>query len=126
MALTAVQRPLSGSTNGSPINVSSTGGGTNTVIHTHPSATASGLVYDKIWAYATNSSTQNVTITLEFGDSANHVLDEIPPQAGMYPILTGQILFGVSSSGNSAVLRVFASTSAIIDIYGHVDRVTEI
>lgn len=122
MALAVVQRPLSGSTQGMPIQVSATGGGTNTTIHAVVSGTN---IYDQVFAWATNSSTLTVSVVVEWGDSANEIRDEIPARTGYYPLIDGLFLFGVTATGDSATIKIFASTSQVIDIHGHVNRITE-
>ncbi len=119
MALAVVIRPLSGAVDGLPIQVSATTGSA-TVIHTGQSNT---LVFERLYLWATNSTTNAVSTIMEWGPSTNQILDEIPPRAGAYPLVQGLYLLG--RSGSLTVIKMGASASAIIYIFGYVDRVTE-
>jgi hypothetical protein len=119
MALTTVIRPLSGSTDGVGITLSATV--TDTLIHTGPSSTS---VMDQLFMYANNSTSLAVTIRMQYGGSANIAFGEIPARSRI-PIFEDLRIFGVSAGNSATLIQMGASTSAIIDIYGHVNRVTE-
>lgn len=118
MALAIVRRFLSGSTDGLPITISGTASG-GTPIHTGSTSTA---VEQQIFLFANNSSTGAVSVTLEWG-TANQIIDDVPARAGLYPLLTGNSLWGRSAAGT--VLTLFASSSQVIDIYGYLNQITE-
>jgi len=121
MALAAVIRPLSGSSDMLPINVTATADG-GTTIHT---AFTSSLVLDKVWAWVTNTSTVSISLVIEWGPSANKIMEDIPPRVGRYDVLFGNPILGVSTGGSATVIKAHASSSQVLDIYGYVDRVTE-
>jgi len=118
MALATVIRKLSGSIAGEPIQVSATV--TDTVIHT--GATGSNII-DQVFMYAVNSATAAVTLRIQVAGSANIITEEIPPTSDMVPIAGDLRLFG--STGTASVIQMGASTSAVIKIFGHVNRITE-
>lgn len=106
---------LSGSTNGRNVKVAATATA-GTLIHTaHASA------FDEIWAWATNTSTADVKLTIEWGGTTSpDDLTEvtIPAESGDIPIIRGCILTG------SVVFRAFAATANVINIKGFVNRIT--
>ena len=121
MAVTLVQRPLSGSTDGLPIEVSATAGGATTV-HTMVTGTTT---IDRVFMWAGNTSTADITLILEWGASADRYKEVIPAKATAYPVLTGQPVWGRSGSVSATVLKAHAFTSAVIKLVGYVNRVTE-
>jgi hypothetical protein len=105
---------LSGSSNGRNIKIAATATA-GTLIHT---ASASDL--DEIWIYATNSSTSNVKLTIEFGgvtDADDLIEKTIPAEDGFKLIIPGLLLT------NSLVVRAFAATTNVININGFVNRI---
>jgi hypothetical protein len=106
---------LSGSTNGRNILVAATAT-PGTLIHT---ADASAL--DEIWIYATNTSSSNVVLTLEFGGTSGPgdlIEKTIPAEDGFKLIVPGLILT------NSLIVRAFAGTTNVININGFVNRIS--
>jgi len=120
MALTTVIRPLSGSTAGAPVQVSATT--TDTVLHTGPSTST---VIDQMFMYAVNSATARVTIRIQVAGSANIITEEVPAVSYMYPIVSDLRIWGVSAGDTATVIQIGASTSAVVKIFGHVNRITE-
>jgi len=121
MALTVVKRTLNGSNDGLPIEVSATAGGATTV-HTMTSGTN---VMDRIFLWAGNTSTADITLILEWGASADRYKEVIPKETTAYPVLHGNPVWGRSASISATVIKAHASTSAVIKISGYVNRVTE-
>lgn len=121
MAISVEVIPLSGSTDGVGIQVSATAGG-DTLIHTGPS---SSNVHDQCFLFAVNSATAGITLFFEVGGAAHTVFEEVPAKAGRFPVLVDQKIFGVSAGNSATAIRVGASTSGVIDIVGHVNRVTQ-
>ncbi len=118
MATTYTKQKLSGSTNGRQIKIAATST-PGTTIHTTPAGTTS---WDEIWLWATNSSTLPVKLTIEFGGttSPDDTIElVIPPEQGLLPILPGLIL------QNSLVVTAFAATTAVINLSGFVNRITQ-
>lgn len=104
---------LSGSTNGRNVKVAATATA-GTLIHT-----AHATDKDEIWAWATNTSTADVKLTLEWGGvtSPDDLVEiTIPPELGDFPIVRGCILSG------SVVFRAFAASANVINIRGFVNR----
>lgn len=118
---TFAKRILSGSTDGLPINVSSTAGGGTTV---HTGSTSTNTI-DEIYLTAHNSATSIVTMYLEWGASASQVLVCDVPARGEGPVV---IVAGLPLQGRSAagtVIYAYASTSNVLNLYGHVNRITQ-
>jgi hypothetical protein len=121
MALAIVQRPLSGSTDGLPIEVSATAGGATTV-HTMVTGTTT---MDRVFMWAGNTSTADITLILEWGASADRYKEIIPAETTGYPVLNGQPVWGRSGSISATVIKAHASTSAVVKLVGYVNRITE-
>lgn len=121
MAITISKRILSGSSNGYPINVSSTTT-SGTLIHTGPTSTNT---IDELWVYAQNSSTNNVDAFIEIGDaSASQLIRfQIQAQGGPEVIIPGFLVQGTTATGIS--ITIGASTSNVISVYGYVNRITQ-
>lgn len=98
---------LSGSSNGRPINVSATGS-PGTTVHVVGSAA------ELLWLYATNRHTLEVTVTIQFGNTAtsDYIILKIPA-GDTRPIVTGQPLQG------SLTIRAFASVANVVNVSGH-------
>lgn len=106
---------LSGSTNGKGINVAGTSTADADVIH---AAGATNL--DEIWLYASNNGASAVKLTIEYGDAdaADNIEITIPGEAGPVLVIPGFILTG------SEDIQAFAGTTAVITIFGYVNRIT--
>jgi hypothetical protein len=107
---------LSGSTNGKAINVSASAT-LGTTIHTSVSGTSS---IDEIWLYASNSSTNTVKLTIEYGGatSTDQIELNIPGESGLVLVVPGLVL------QNSLVVTAFAGTANVISISGYVNRIS--
>lgn len=106
---------LSGSTNGDNIKVTQTATAGDT-IHT-----AHATNKDEIWLYATNTSTADVKLTLEWGGttSPDDLIEvTIEAEGGMVLVIPGFIL------SNSLVVKAFAGTANVININGFVNRIS--
>lgn len=112
--------PLSGSTQGKPIAVAATGTPGTTVHTTGTSAT----VVDEVWVYATNIDTVSRNLTIEYGGTgaAQRIEVAIPAKSGLSLVLTGLIMTGTGSSGNT--ITSFASAANVINLIGYVNRIT--
>ena len=111
MAITRVL--LSGGTSGKNILVSGTAPGTT--IHTaHSSYT------DEIYVDACNVSTSDVVVTANFGatTTADQIIQTIPAQVGMVPLITGLQLTG------SLVVKISAASGNVIVANGRVNRIS--
>jgi hypothetical protein len=108
---------LSGSTNGKGIKVAATATA-GTLIHTAVSGTSS---LDEIWLYAHNTSSSVVKLTLEWGGVASPD-DHIEINVGVEG--TGLILIapGILLQ-NGLVVRAFAATANVLNIFGYVNRI---
>jgi hypothetical protein len=108
---------LSGSTNGKGIKVAATATA-GTLIHTAVTGTSS---LDEIWLYAHNTSSAAVKLTLEWGGVAapdDHVEINIGAEGtGMILIAPGILL------QNGLIVRAFAATANVINIFGYVNRI---
>jgi hypothetical protein len=112
---------LSGSTGGRPIKVAASGT-PGTTIHT---TQASSGVIDEVWLYANNTSTTQVTLTIEMGGTTSpddQIVVAIPSKSGLSLVLPGCVLSGDGSSGR--VLRAFAGTSNIVNLIGYINRIS--
>lgn len=109
---------LSGSTNGKAIKVAATATA-GTLIHTAASGTST---IDEIWLYAHNTSSGAVKLTIEWGETTapdGHIEINIGAEG------TGMILVapGIPLQ-NSLVVRAFAGTANVINIFGYVNRIS--
>ena len=108
---------LSGSTNGKAIKVVATATA-GTTIHTAVSGSAS---LDEVWLYAHNTSASSVKLTLEWGEATapdGHIEINISAEgAGLVLIAPGILL------QNSLVIKAFAGTANVINIFGFVNRI---
>lgn len=131
MAITIQKRMLSGSTDGQSIGVSTTAGGTHNTIHTGPSGTS---IIDEVYLYANNNYSQTVELILEWGVSTTNIqrVFQIPSRDGDYCVVGGQLILG---SGTAPTIKAFvggiggsgslAASSALVSIYGWVNRITQ-
>lgn len=125
MANATVIIPFSASTQGQPIKVTATGT-PGTLIHT---TGVSATVVDRIYLWAINTqaaaTASTVLATVEFGGATApdfNIPTPIPGQAGPVMICDG---FPLTGSGAAALtVKVFAATTAVINIVGYVLRVT--
>jgi hypothetical protein len=109
---------LSGSTSGRPIKVTATST-PGTLIHTAVSGVTD---FDEIWLFAVNTSTSPVKLTVEWGGTTSPddlIEDTIPGESGLHLVIPR----GMRLNGGVAV-RIFAATTAVINITGGVDRRT--
>ena len=108
---------LSGSTNGKGIKVAATATA-GTLIHTAIAGTSSE---DEIWLYAHNTSSVAVKLTLEWGGVAapdDHIEINIGSEGtGLILVAPGILL------QNGLVVRAFAGTANVINIFGYVNRI---
>jgi len=108
---------LSGSTNGKAIKVAATATA-GTLIHTAASGTST---LDEIWLYAHNTSAASVKLTLEWGEATapdGHIEVNIGAEGtGLILVAPGILL------QNSLVVRAFASSANVINIFGYVNRI---
>ena len=107
---------LSGSTEGKGILVvaTSTAG---TTIHT---AVAGTTDIDEIWLYAVNTHTDDIKLTLEWGEATEpngNIEITVPTEAGLMLLVPGLLLQG----GN--VVKAFAGTANEIVIHGYVNKI---
>jgi hypothetical protein len=109
---------LSGSTNGRGIKVVATATA-GTLIHT---AVAGTTPEDEIWLYAHNTSASAVKLTLEWGGTTapdDHIEVNIPVDGtGLVLVAPGILL------QNGLVVRAFAGTANVINIFGYVNRIS--
>ena len=113
MATTFTKVVLSGSTDGRAVHITTTAT-PGTLVHT-----ASATALDEIWMYAMNIDTTARKITVEYGGTSgvDHIEVTIPAESGMLLVVPGTLLT------NSLVVRVFASTAGVINIFGYVNRI---
>jgi hypothetical protein len=108
---------LSGSTNGKAIKVAATATA-GTTIHTAVSGTSS---IDEVWLYAHNTSSSAVKLTLEWGEATapdgNIEINIGAEGTGLVLVAPGIPL------QNSLVVKAFAATANVINIFGYVNRI---
>ena len=108
---------LSGSTNGKAVLVAATATA-GTTIHTAVSGSSS---LDEIWLYAHNSSSAAVKLTLEWGEATapngNIEINIGAEGTGLVLVAPGILL------QNSLVVKAFAATANVINIFGYVNRI---
>lgn len=119
MAQTVNKNKLSGSTNGKGIKVVATAS-TGTTIHTAVAST-SATVWDEIWLYAYNGHTDDVVLTIEWGETTvpdGNIIINVPKKAGRFLVVDGRLL------QNSLVVTAFAATANVIIIDGFVNAIS--
>ena len=116
---TAKKRKLSGSTNGRGIEITTTISSGN-IIHTAVSGTVAGT-FDEIWLWAQNNHTEDVVLTVEFGnhDHADNITVTIPFKSGLVPVVPGFLL------QNAQDVSAFAVTANVITVHGFVNAITD-
>lgn len=107
---------FSGSTNGRPISVVATSS-PGTTVHT---AVASTSTKDEVWLFATNTTTVDVLLTIQFGGTTSPD-DKI--QFTVQPGDTVTVIAGVPIN-NSLIVKAFAATTVVINVFGYVNRIT--
>jgi len=111
---------LSGSTDGLPINVTGTATGSANTIHT---AIAGSTSFDELYLWVSNLSASDVSLTVEWGsatDPGGLLMKTvvIPALCPPTPFSFGQVL------NNAKVVKAFASTTAVLNITGYVNRIS--
>jgi hypothetical protein len=112
---------LSGSTQGKPIKVVATATTGTTV---HATGTSSTII-DEVWLYAFNSSTNPVSLTVEYGGTTapdQNIVITIPPTSGLTLVVPGLILTGTGAAANN--ITAFAGSANVITISGYVNRIS--
>ncbi len=117
---TIVKQALSGSTDGRPIKITTTATAGNMI---HETADLDGdNNYDEIWAWATNTSTASVKISIEWGAATSEVGNlievTIPPEAGLMQIIPGLVL------QNELHCKIFAASANVVNVVGFVNKIT--
>ena len=109
---------LSGSTNGRAIVVAADAT-PGTLVHT---ASATAGVIDEVWLYASNKSTDEQALRIEFGDAAalENIVVALPAIA--QPALV-VVIPGVPLTGGLEV-RAFSTDANEVAIIGYVNRIT--
>jgi len=120
MALVYSTHPLSGGTNGRPIEVA-TVATPGTTIHT---VQATGTAArEEVHLYANNRSTATIPVTIELGGTAttDQILAQIPSQNGFNLIVPG-----ITFTATTSIVRAFTTGTATdaITLAGWVNRVT--
>jgi len=117
--MSILKRKLSGSTDGMGILVAATAT-PGTTIHTAVAGTTAGT-FDEIWLWAQNNNTEDVSLTIEYGDAttSHNIIMNIPCTSGLYIVLPGFIL------QNGMTVKAFASVANVITIYGYVHSLTD-
>ena len=109
---------LSGSTNGRGVKVAATATA-GTLIHTAVTGTSS---LDEIWLYAHNTSSSSVKLTLEWGGVTapdDHIEINVGAEGtGLILVAPGILL------QNALVVRAFAGTANVLNIFGYVNRIS--
>jgi hypothetical protein len=111
---------LGGSTNGRGIAVSATAT-PGTTVHTGSTTTTD---LDEVWLYASNTSTSDVKLTVEFGGTSapGDIIEvTIPGEAGLVPVVPGLIIKG---AGTALIVRAFAGTANVVNVVGYVNRIS--
>lgn len=107
------REPLSGSTSGTPIALTSTISDNGATIHT-----CDTNKYE-IYLFAANKSTSAVDAYIELGDTLSPIIVSISPRAGLIPVLPGSFLTG------NKVVRGYCSTvsTAALAVSGWVNKI---
>jgi hypothetical protein len=117
MANTVYKRKFSGSTDGKPILVAATGD-PGTTIHTAVAGITAGT-YDEIWLWLGNNDSVSHVVTIEMGSTTSDAFVTIPPYAGLFLVLAGNIL------QNGMVLKLWADVTNKVTAWGYVNTMTD-
>lgn len=106
---------LSGSTDGKAIDVAATSIGSGTTIHT-----AQSSLLDFVTLYVNNTDTVPRTLVLGWGGTSDPDIfsTDIPAAAGLMLVVADLPLT------NSLVVKASCATGNVLQIYGHVTRVS--
>ena len=107
---------LSGSTQGKGILVTATSTA-GTLIHTAVSGTTD---IDEIWLYAVNTHTDDIKLTLEWGEATEpngNIEITVPTEAGLMLLGPGLLL------QNALTVKAFAGTGSEIVIHGYANKI---
>ena len=109
---------LSGSTNGRPIPVAATSS-PGTALHTVSTATG---VIEEVYLDLFNTATAIRQITVECGGTAtgNHMVVNMPAQAGPFRVLAGVRFVGATGQ----IIAAFATATGGVGAIGAVNRAT--
>jgi hypothetical protein len=114
---------LSGGSQGKAIKIAATtSGSAGTTIHT---TGTSSTAIDEVWLYATNSSSLNVVLTIQWGGVTavdNETKLTIPSNSGLTLVIPGLVLTGTGSAGN--VIAAYAATANVITVSGYANRIS--
>ena len=112
---TITKAKLSGSTDGRGVKVAATAT-PGTTIHT-----AHATALDEVWLWVVNTDSSTRKLTVEFGGttSPDDLIEVgIPAESGLVLVTPGLILT------NSVVVRAFAATANVLNVYGFVNRIS--
>lgn len=118
MAQSVINIPLSGSTNGEMIVISSTSSGSPITLHTARAGT--GTTNDQVWLWAVNTDTVLHTVTIIWGGAyavGNSIPVPVPQSSGLVLIAPG---FPIQ---NSLVVSAFADVANKINIIGYTNQI---
>lgn len=111
---------LESSVNGRAVQVAATAS-PGTTVHTGSTTTTD---LDEIWLYAQNTGTSDVKLTLEWGGTsapADLIEVTVPGESGLTLVVPGLIIKG---AGTALVVRAFAGTASVINLFGYVNRIS--
>lgn len=108
------REPLSGSTSGTPIAVTSTDSAGAATVHTCDTNK------HELYLFASNKTTAAVDLYTELGDTVSPVIQSIQGRSGLIPVLPGSFLTG------NKVVRCYCSTvsTAAIAVSGWVNKIS--
>jgi len=113
---TITKEIFSGSTNGKGVLIAATAT-PGTLVHT---AVAGTTDIDLVHLWASNSSVSAANITIEYGEATASANINSGTTVGAAP---QKILDGIPLQ-NGLTIKVFASTTNVINVYGYVNRIT--
>lgn len=132
MAITITKRRLSGSTDGLPIGITATQGGTYNTIHLGITGTS---VMDEVYLYAQNNFSETLQLAIEFGHSGTNAVIRVPIPSKDGPTLIVPGFIHQASNGLSAVVAYCDSTASLatsgvgatgmVTVWGYVNRITQ-
>lgn len=107
---------------GAGILVVGTGSGSSaTPVHTGSTTTTT---YDELWLYASNTSTTDNKLTIEYGGTTAGftIVQTISGQSGLILIVPGLIIKGAASPVE--VKAWSTTTGSVVNIFGYINRIT--
>lgn len=110
---------FTGGSNGGSVLIAGTATGSADTIHTFSTTDTDR---EQFFMWAQNNHTANVVLTVEWceGASTKNIVQTIPFKQGLFPVIPGLTVEGVST----ITVQAFAATTNVITVFGHVIKMS--